>query len=164
MLLVLAASLLPNVVRSNPGESRDNMLAGSTEETSPSTWHLIAHLYSLHESTSDPDITNRTPGVGFMRRTETHWLAGGGVFRNSIGRTSGYAVMGKQWEFGPVRVGGIGGLTHNYKGNNGGVVPMAAGLVTVPLGDRLAFEFIAIPRVRDYTYATLNMSLSWRLK
>lgn len=127
------------------------------------TWHLVAHAHSLHADSNDPDITDRTPGIGLMRRTENHWLVGGGVFRNSIGRTSGYFIGGKQWELGPVRAGVIGGITHNYRGNGGGLVPMAAGLVTVPIGDRLAVELIAIPRVRDYSYATLNLSLSWRL-
>jgi hypothetical protein len=131
--------------------------------TASPTWHLVVHAHSLHADTDDPDITDHTPGVGLMRRTENHWLVGGGVFRNSIGRTAGYFIGGKQWELGPVRAGAIGGITHNYRGNRGGLVPMAAGLVTVPLGERLALEFIAIPRVRDYTYATLNLSLSWRL-
>ncbi len=134
-----------------------------TLSAAPPTWHLVLHAHSLHESTADLDITDRTPGLGLMRRTENHWLAGVGVFRNSIGRTSGYIIGGKQWALGPVRVGGIGGITHNYRGNNGGLVPMAAGLATVPLGERLALELIAIPRVRDYTYATLNLSVSWRL-
>jgi hypothetical protein len=142
------------------------LLFASTLGAAPAadrTWHLVLHVHSLHESTSDPDITDRTPGLGVMRRTSEHWLLGAGVFRNSIGRTSGYLVGGKQWELGPVRAGGLAGLTHNYRGNDGGLVPLAAGLVTVPIGDRLALEFIAIPRVRDYSYATLNLSLSRRL-
>jgi hypothetical protein len=127
------------------------------------TWHVVAHLHSIHESTPDPAITDRTPGLGFMGRTPEHWLLGAGVFRNSLGRTAGYAVGGKQWELGPVRAGALAGLTHNYRGNDGGVVPLAAGLVTVPLGERLAAEFILIPRVRDYSYATFHVAASWRL-
>jgi hypothetical protein len=126
-------------------------------------WHLVVHAHSFHERTADPDITDRTPGLGLMWRTDRHWLVGGGVFRNSIGRTSGYLIGGKQWEWGPVRVGGLGGLTHNYRGNDGGPVPLAAGLVTVPVGERRALEFIAIPRVRDFSYATLHLAASWRL-
>jgi hypothetical protein len=127
------------------------------------TWQVVAHLHSFHESTSDPDITDHTPGLGLMRRTPEHWLLGAGVFRNSLGRASGYAVGGKQWELGPVRAGALAGLTHNYRGNGGGVVPLATGLVTVPLGERLAAEFILIPRVRNYSYATFHIAASWRL-
>ena len=140
-----------------------SLLASGGVVVAAPTWHAVAHLHSIHEGTSDPAITDHTPGLGVMRRTTEHWLLGAGVFRNSIGRTSGYVVGGKQWEFGPVRIGGLGGLTHNYRGNDGGLVPMAAGLVTVPLGERLAAEFILIPRVRDYSYATFHMAASWRL-
>lgn len=128
------------------------------------TWHLTLQLYSLHENTSQDDLTNETPGIGVMRRTESHWLAGAGVFRNSIRRTAGYGYVGKQWPLGRVLAGGIAGVTHNYYVNDGGIVPLAAAVVTVPLNDRWSIDLIGIPRVRDYTYATVNLSVSWRFR
>lgn len=128
------------------------------------TWHLTLQLYSLHEHTAQDDLTNETPGIGLMRRTETHWLAGAGIFRNSIGRTAGYGYVGKQWPLGRVLAGGIAGVTHHYYFNDGGLVPLAAAVVTVPLNDRWSIDLIGIPRVRDYTYATVNFSVSWRFR
>jgi hypothetical protein len=37
-------------------------------------------------------------------------------------------------------------------------------VVTVPLSGRCALDLIAIPRVANYTYATLNLSVSWRFR
>jgi hypothetical protein len=62
----------------------------------------VAQLYSLPEHTTQADLTNHTPGLGLIRRTEDNWLAGAGVFRNSLGRTAGYSDLGKQWPVGRV--------------------------------------------------------------
>lgn len=132
----------------------------------PATWHVSLQLHSLHWGVDEDrdDITNNTPGIGLLRRTEDHWLAGAGVFRNSLGRTAGYGYGGKQWALGRrVLAGGILGLTHRYNANDGGIVPLAAAVVTVPINDRLALEFVGIPEVGDYSYNTLNFSVSWRL-
>lgn len=128
------------------------------------TWHLSLQLYSLHEHTSAIDLTNNTPGFGVMRVTEDNWLAGAGIFRNSIARTAGYVYLGKQWPLGRVRVGGIAGLTHHYNYNNGGLVPLGAALVTVPLADRWALDFIGIPRIGNYTYTTLHFAVRWQFR
>ena len=128
------------------------------------TWHLSMQLYSLHEHTTQDDLTNNTPGIGIMRRTETNWMAGAGIFRNSIGRTAGYGYVGKQWPLGRVLAGAIAGVTHHYRFNNGGIVPLGAAVVTVPLNDRWSIDLVGIPPIRDFTYATLNFSVSWRFR
>lgn len=128
------------------------------------TWHLTAQVYSWHEHTSQDDLTNHTPGLGVMRRSPENFLAGAGLFRNSIGRTAGYAYVGKQWPLGRVFLGGIAGLTHHYHFNNGGIVPLGAAVVTVPLTDSLALDLVGIPHLANYTYATLNFSVSWRFR
>lgn len=139
------------------------VLTGSLAAAEP-TWHLSLQVYSLHEHTRQDDLTNNTPGVGLVRRTPEHWLAGAGVFRNSLGRTAGYGFVGKQWPAGRVLLGGIGGVTHRYNFNGGGIVPLGAALATVPLNDRWSLEFIGIPRLKNYTYATLHVSASWRFR
>lgn len=128
------------------------------------SWHLTMQAYSLHEHTTRADLTNNTPGIGVMRRTEDNWLAGGGVFRNSLGRVAGYVYVGKQWSLGPVYAGGIAGVTHRYNFNNGGPVPLAAAVVTVPISPSWSVELVGIPRIGDYTFSTLNFSLSWRFR
>lgn len=129
----------------------------------PVRWYLDVQTYSFHEHTSDTYLHNTTPGLGLLRR-QNDWLLGGGVFRNSLGRWAGYAYGGWQWPVGPVLLGGIAGVTHHYNANHGGPVPLAAGVVTIPLGERWGLDLIAIPRVANYTYATLNVSISWRFK
>ena len=128
------------------------------------SWWLNIQTYSFHEHTSETDLHNTTPGLGVMRRQD-NWLVGAGIFRNSIGRWAGYGYGGYQWPLGRiVRIGGIAGVTHHYEANDGGLVPLAAGVVTIPLHPRWSIDLIAIPRVRHYTYTTLNVSVSWRFK
>jgi hypothetical protein len=137
-------------------------VTGTARANDP-TWHLSLQTYSFHEHTDEIELHNTTPGVGLLRRQDG-WLLGAGVFRNSVGRWAGYGYGGYQWPVGRIRIGGIAGATHHYNFNNGGIVPLAAAVITVPLSQRLALDFVAIPRVRNYTYATLNVSLSWQFK
>lgn len=136
----------------------------ATARAAEPTWHLSLQLYSLHEHTSAIELTNNTPGIGVMRVTDDNWLAGAGIFRNSLARTAGYVYLGKQWPLGRVRVGGIAGLTHRYNYNNGGLVPLGGALVTVPLADRWALDFIGIPRIGNYTYTTLHFAVRWQFR
>lgn len=145
-LLLLAALIFPLVARA-----------------ATPTWHLNAQVYSFHEHTSETDLHNTTPGLGLIRRQDD-WLAGAGVFRNSIGRWAGYGYVGWQYPFRHFRAGAIAGITHHYLWNDGGIVPLAAAVVTVPFSDAVALDLVAIPRIRNATYATLNLSLSWRFK
>ena len=132
------------------------------------TWHLNVQAYSFHEHTTQDYLYNTTPGVGLIRRQD-NWLAGAGVFRNSIGRWAGYGYGGYQFPVvetraGAVRVGGIGGVTHHYYFNDGGIVPLAAAVVTIPIARTVALDLVGIPRIKNATYATLNLSLSWQFR
>lgn len=138
-------------------------LAATAAAAEP-TWHLSLQLHSLHEHTSETDLTNNTPGLGLMRVTENHWIAGAGIFRNSLARTAGYAYVGKEWPVGRILVGGIAGITHNYNFNDGGLVPLGGLLVTVPLADRWSLDLIGIPRLSGYTYNTLHFAVRWQFK
>jgi len=138
-------------------------LAAAATAAEP-TWHLSLQLGSLHEHTSETDLTNNTPGIGLMRVTENHWIAGAGIFRNSLARTAGYAYLGKEWPVGKILIGGIAGVTHHYNFNDGGLVPLGGVLVTVPLADRWALDLIGIPRISGYTYNTLHFAVRWQFK
>lgn len=142
-------------------------LASSLRAAAP-TWHLNAQLYSFHEHTDEEDLHNTTPGLGVIRR-ENNWLLGAGVFRNSIGRWAGYGYGGYQFPFGslpagPLRFGAIAGITHHYFWNDGGIVPLGAAVFTVPVTRRLSVDLVGIPRIKNATYATLNVSFSWQFK
>lgn len=80
------------------------LLATAAASTEP-TWHLPLQLYSLHEHTTETELANNTLGLGAMCVTEDNWLAGAGIFRNSVARIAGYAYIGKQWPVGRVLVG-----------------------------------------------------------
>lgn len=138
--------------------------AARADDQPQASWHAVLHLHSLHESTTRADLTDHTPGVGVMRRTPEHWLAGAGIFRNSLGRTAGYGYVGRQWPLGPVLAGGIGGATHRYDYNDGGIVPLGAIVVTVPVDKNWAVHLLGIPRIRDFTYATLHLTVSRRVR
>jgi len=132
------------------------------------TWHLNVQAYSFHEHTTQDYLWNTTPGVGPIRRQD-NWLLGAGIFRNSIGRWAGYGYGGWQYPVfqfanGPLRVGGIAGVTHHYHFNDGGIVPLAAAVVTVPITKSIALDLVGIPRIKNATYATLNLSVSWRFR
>jgi hypothetical protein len=143
-------------------------LAGRAAPVTDSTWHLSLQAYSFHEHTTQDYLYNTTPGVGVIHRHE-NWLEGAGVFRNSIGRWAGYGYGGyqfpvAQFSTGALRVGGIAGITHHYFFNHGGLVPLAAAVVTVPLTKRLALDLVGIPRIKNATYATVNLSVEWQFK
>ena len=132
------------------------------------TWHLNVQTYSFHEHTDETHLWNTTPGLGVIRR-QNDWLAGAGVFRNSIGRWAGYGYGGWQASLlhtraGPLRLGGIAGVTHHYLWNDGGIVPLAAAVMTIPVTKTVAIDLVGIPRIKNATYATLNLSLSWQFK
>ena len=139
------------------------LLTASRAVASEPAWYLAVQTYSFHEYTSDEKLQNTTPGIGLIRR-QGDWLAGGGIFRNSIGRWAGYAYGGWQRPVGPVRVGGIAGVTHHYHANDGGPVPLAAALVSLPITPNVMIELVGIPRVKNFTYTTLNVSVAWRFK
>ncbi len=127
------------------------------------TWHLNLQTYSWHESSGADELRNSTPGLGLIRR-ERNGLLGAGVFRNSIGRWAGYGYVGWQKPLGPVRVGGIAGITHHYRWNDGGLVPLGAAVVTLPISSVASIDLVGIPRIKNATYATLNLSLSWKIR
>lgn len=56
------------------------------------------------------------------------------------------------------------GVTHHYNFNDGGLVPLGAALVTVPLADRRTLDLIGIPRIGRCTYNTLHFALRWQFR
>jgi hypothetical protein len=109
------------------------------------------HLAAWH---SAPGYHSAVPGIGVLCR-ESDYLGGAGVFSNSVGRTSAYAIMGAQpWRVGGVRVGAFAGFATGYRK---GVVPVAAGYVTFGNGVSLTL----VPRIKNVTPATVGFSLEF---
>jgi hypothetical protein len=132
------------------------------------TWHLNIQTYSFHPDTDEQYLHNTTPGIGLIRR-HGEWFEGAGIFRNSIGRWAGYGYLGWQRAFyqtraGAFRLGAIAGLTHHYHFNDGGIVPLAAAVLTIPVTKTIGIDLVTIPRVHSAVYTAVNVSLSWRFR
>jgi hypothetical protein len=107
------------------------------------------HLVAIH---AEPGYRSETPGVGALCRRET-FLAGAGVYRNSVHRDTGYVAAGWQpWELGAMRIGGIAGIATGYRDYP---VPVAAVFLSV-----WHVHLTLLPKVPGATPATLGVSLT----
>lgn len=127
--------------------------------TQAATCGLHVHAAALH---SEPGFESMTPGLGVVCDTRIEDVrVAAGAFRNSIRKNSVYA--GAAWQplrLGPAHVGVFGGAITGY---NRGVMPMAAGIVSMYLTPRTQFHMIIIPTVKGLTPATLALSVKYRL-
>jgi hypothetical protein len=120
---------------------------------------LNVHVAAWH---NEPGFESVTPGIGVV--CDTKWTdvrAAGGVFRNSIGRTSVY--VGGSWQplhLGPVRVGAFGGVITGYP--RAAVMPMAAGLVSVRITPRIDAHVTVLPTVKGTTPLTVALSVEYK--
>lgn len=112
------------------------------------------HLGAWHE---DPNFgTTANPGIGVFVR-EDSFIAGAGVWRNSLKETAPYVFAGWQpANIGPVKIGGILGAT-KYKG-----LPRPVGGVLFTYQFKGSeWHFLATPRVKNYAPATIHLSTSF---
>jgi hypothetical protein len=120
---------------------------------------LNVHVAAWH---NEPGFESVTPGIGVV--CDTKWTdvrAAGGVFRNSIGRTSVY--VGGSWQplhLGPVRAGVFGGVITGYP--RAAVMPMAAGLVSVRVAPRVDAHITVLPTVKGTTPLTVAVSVEYK--
>lgn len=116
------------------------------------------HVAALH-APSEVKYHSFTPGIGVLCRADT-LLAGAGMYSNSVGDLSKYAIVGWQpLRYGPWRVGAVAGVVDGYARHQGGYGPM--GGLAVSYG---ALNVIAWPRVKNYTPAGLAISFTFSLK
>lgn len=110
------------------------------------------HVAAIH---ADPGhgYNTFTPGIGVM--CESKFLVGGGIYRNSISRTSTYAAVGYQpMRLANVKIGFIAGAVTGYLED---VVPLAAVLVSYK-----NVHFTLIPEVKTKTPAVVGISFTWK--
>lgn len=114
------------------------------------------HVAAYH---AEAGFRSATPGIGALCR-KGDLLAGAGVFSNSIGNASLYAIGGWQpWRIGEARVGAFAGVINGYRR---GAMPFAAAAVSVPYRDG-ELHFTVIPKVSNLSPLTVGFSFTWRL-
>ena len=114
------------------------------------------HTIAIH---AEEGFRAVVPGIGIFCR-EDNSVAGVGVYSNSIGKRSNYAIVGNQpWNLKGIRIGGILGIVDGYQLNNGGMVPMAAAAIS--WGD---INFTVIPPVQNNNPLTVQISFNVRFK
>ena len=105
------------------------------------------HVAAIH---AEAGFNSFTPGLGVLCRKKDY-LAGAGVYHNSIRKTSAYAIIGWQpWEVAGVKFGVVVGVATGYYQP---IMPMAAGAISYR-----GVNLLLIPRVQGVTPATLALS------
>jgi hypothetical protein len=67
-----------------------------------------------------------TPGIGVLCRTDADLIGGIGIYKNSNGNTSKYAMLGWQpLDIAGIKLGAFFGTVDGYNRGNGSFVPMA---------------------------------------
>ena len=101
------------------------------------------------------------PGIGILCENDKLILAAG-RFHNSVNTMSNYAVAGTYLgQVGKIHYGVIGGVIDGYSNaNNGYIIPMAAGVVTIPMTGYELHTTI-VPPVPNYTPAFVQFSISF---
>ncbi len=116
---------------------------------------LQTHLFlgAWHDSPAFGTTAN--PGIGLLAR-ERDYLAGAGVWRNSLRETVPYGFVGWQpFAQGNMLLGGILGAT-SYRDK---AQPIGGLLGTYKTGDS-AWHLLATPKVKNKSPATLMLSYS----
>lgn len=117
---------------------------------------LLLHLASFHGAAG---FSGDNPGIG-LACERGHAIVAAGLFRNSIGLQSRYAVGGlMSGDMGPLKLGAVAGVIDGYR-PGGRAQGVAAGLASVDIGHGFGLRFLAIPRVSGVSPATLHVALS----
>lgn len=114
------------------------------------------HVAAYH---AEAGYNNDVPGAGVLCIKEGHILAAG-TYVNSVYKRSNYAVVG---HYITTHFAVIGGVVDGYK-VDGGITPLLAGVVSIPVTKSIAAHVLLIPPVPNLTPATAQLSISWSLK
>lgn len=124
-------------------------------------WHLQVHTKSHHfdARTNGKQWEDGNYGIGLRREFNADWSLQGGVYRNSIGRTTLYATA--DWtplQHGAFSAGVFAGLRTGYEK---GVQPAAGGLVRWQ-GERTSITVRMAPKVSSTGSAMVALELGWK--
>lgn len=141
-------------------------IAGDADE---GKWWLVATAVSKHVNVNDAlveeEFNERNPGIGVEYHHSQDVILMAGEYRNSVYRTTWYAVAGyTPIRLGFVSIGAAAGLINGYPAyNDGKPAPAAVGLVRAE-GDRIGANLILIPPIKAkfYTPLTIGLQLKYR--
>lgn len=132
-------------------------------------WWVAATVASKHINTNknlaQEEFNERNPGIGVEYHHSQDVILMAGEYRNSVYRTTWYAVAGyTPIRIGFVSIGAAAGLITGYPAyNDGKAAPAAVGLVRME-GERIGANVILIPPIKAkfYTPLTLGLQLKYR--
>lgn len=134
------------------------------DDASDGKWWLVATLASKHVNVNDAlveeEFNERNPGIGVEYHHSRDVILMAGEYKNSVSRTSWYAVAGyTPIHIGFVSIGAAGGLISGYPAyNDGNPAPAAVGLVRAE-GERIGANLILIPPIKAKFYTPLTIGL-----
>lgn len=120
---------------------------------------IAASVTSYHADTHGEHYNSRNFGLG-AERTDGNLSYMAGAYRNSLDRTSAYALVGyAPIELGPFRFGIAAGAVTGYpRLNNGHVGPAAVGLIRYESG-RFGVNVVLIPPVEKSSPITVGLQV-----
>lgn len=137
------------------------------ESVADEAWHLVVHTRSWHASEPEGvDWVEANWGLGIRRQTSARWSWQAGVFRNSLGKPAGYALLdGTPWNVGPMSLGGsVGWVAGGYEVHHFPV----AGLLARYQAGAFSVGLRAFPRppkslIPGYRSALTTVEIGWTL-
>ncbi len=124
---------------------------------------VVFHGRSYHFNRHQRDWVEWNNGIGMRCALDQDFGLGGGLYRNSYGKTSQYATV----EYLPTRVsstlraGGFIGITNHYPWRNGQVVP-AGGLALRWEAERWHGMLRIVPKLPEKTSGLIELDLGLR--
>lgn len=125
------------------------------------TW-LDLNLTSIHTK-HEQHLNQENYGAGVEYHQSADVLYMAGAYRNSYDKNSVYALAG--WtpiEFNKVKIGAVAGAITGYDAcNNGGIAPIAAGLIRIE-GNRIGVNIVLIPPASRHDPAAIGLQVKYK--
>ena len=117
------------------------------------------HVAAIHDVAG---YRSEVPGLGVLCALPDERIIGAGVYQNSVGAQSTYAIAGTYLgAIHGVRYGVIGGTVNGYPAGNGDFIPMAAAIVSLPFNG-IDVHLTFIPSVTNYTPTVVQLSVTFK--
>ena len=135
-------------------------LAATAAQADPA-WHLQVHTKSHHfdARTNGKQWEESNYGLGLRRELSADWSLQGGVYRNSLGRTTLYATA--DWtplQHGAFSAGVFAGVRTGYEKR----LQAAAGGLVRWQGERMSTTVRFSPKASRTGSAVIALELGWR--
>jgi hypothetical protein len=115
------------------------------------------HIVAIH---AESQYKTEVPGLAVLC-TKDNRVVSIGVYQNSLGGQSSYAVAGTYLgNIGKVKYGIVVGTVDGYPLNNGNFIPMAAAIATIHFKE-FNVHLTMVPSVPNYTPAFIQISVTF---